>query len=68
MGFLKGKRVMEIGSGVNFGTILAIACYGAEVSAVERYAPPWNPDYHPKFYAHLRDQWPARWFDRPDSA
>ncbi len=58
--FLKGKRVMEIGSGVNFGTILTIACYGAEVTAVERFAPPWNPDYHPKFYAHLRDQLAAR--------
>ncbi len=58
--FLKGKRVLEIGSGVNFGTILAIACYGAKVTAVERYAPPWNPDYHPRFYARLRDQLAAR--------
>jgi SAM-dependent methyltransferase len=53
---LKGKRVLEIGPGVNFGTILTLACYGAEVMAVERFATPWNPDYHPKFYALLRDR------------
>jgi SAM-dependent methyltransferase len=54
--FLKGKRVMEIGPGVNFGAILTLACYGAEAVAVERFASPWNPDYHPKFYARLRER------------
>jgi glycosyltransferase involved in cell wall biosynthesis/SAM-dependent methyltransferase len=55
-GFLKGKRVLEIGPGVNFGTVLTLACYGAEAVAVERFPSPWNPHYHPKFYALLRDR------------
>jgi SAM-dependent methyltransferase len=54
--FLRGKRVMEIGPGVNFGAILTLACYGAEVLVVERFSSPWNPHYHPKFYARLRDK------------
>jgi SAM-dependent methyltransferase len=53
---LKGKRVLEIGPGVNFGAILTLACYGAEVTAVERFSSPWNQDYHPRFYARLRDK------------
>jgi SAM-dependent methyltransferase len=54
--FLKGKRVLEIGPGVNFGTTLALACHGAEVLVAERFPSPWDPDYHPKFYARLRDE------------
>jgi SAM-dependent methyltransferase len=54
--FPKGKRVLEIGPGVNLGSILTLACYGAEVQVVERFSSPWNPDYHPKFYARLRER------------
>ena len=55
-GFLKGKKILEIGPGVNLGNILALASHGAEVLVVERFLSPWDPDYHPKFYALLRDR------------
>lgn len=54
--FLKGKRALEIGPGVNFGTILVLACYGAEVLVAERFPSPWDANYHPKFYTRLRDK------------
>lgn len=52
--FLKGKKVLEIGPGINFGLPLILACYGAEVVVADRFLPSWDPDYHPKFYALLR--------------
>jgi SAM-dependent methyltransferase len=52
---LKGKRVLEIGPGINLGIPLILACYGAEIMAAERFLPPWDPDYHPKFYSLLRN-------------
>jgi SAM-dependent methyltransferase len=54
--YLNGKRILEIGPGINFGLSLIMACYGAEVMVVDRFLPPWNPDYHPRFYALLRDK------------
>jgi SAM-dependent methyltransferase len=61
--FLKGKKVLEIGPGINFGPILTLACHGAEVLVTDRFLTPWDPDYHPKFYSMLRkslaDRWPS---------
>jgi SAM-dependent methyltransferase len=59
--FLKGKKVMEIGPGINFGSILTLACHGAEVLVTDRFLTPWDPDYHPKFYALLKERLAGRW-------
>jgi glycosyltransferase involved in cell wall biosynthesis/SAM-dependent methyltransferase len=59
--FLKGKKVMEIGPGINFGSILTLACHGAEVLVTDRFLTPWDPEYHPKFYALLRESLAERW-------
>ncbi|MFZ2089337.1 MAG: methyltransferase domain-containing protein [Desulfobaccales bacterium] len=60
-GFLKGKKVLEIGPGVNFGNILALSCHGAEVLVADRFLSPWDPEYHPKFYALLKERVKERW-------
>lgn len=52
---LSGKAVLEIGPGINFGSTLLMACLGAQVSVADPYLAPWDADYHPKFYALLRD-------------
>ncbi len=52
---LQGKRVVELGPGRNLGTSLILACQGAEVIAVEPRSALWDPEYHPRFYAALRD-------------
>ena len=61
--FLAGKRVLEIGPGINFGVSLTFACHGAEAAVTDRFLTPWDSSYHPKFYALLRDclvdRWPA---------
>ena len=58
---IKGKRVLEIGPGTNLGPILTLACHGAEVLVADRFLTPWDPDYHPQFYALLRDKLKNRW-------
>ena len=60
-GPLKGKKVLEIGPGVNFGAMLILACHGADVIVADRFLPPWDTDYHPKFYAALRDRMKDYW-------
>jgi SAM-dependent methyltransferase len=57
---LKGKKVLEIGPGINFGTMLMLACHGAEVSVTDRFLAPWDPEYHPKFYRLLKDNLAGR--------
>jgi len=59
--FLKGKSVLEIGPGINFGLPLILACHGAEVMVADRFLIPWEPDYHPQFYALLRDSLADSW-------
>jgi SAM-dependent methyltransferase len=59
--FLKGKKVMEIGPGINFGSILTLACHGAEVLVTDRFLTPWDPEYHPKFYTLLKERLAGRW-------
>jgi SAM-dependent methyltransferase len=51
----KNKVILEIGPGINFGSILVLACYGARVMASDRFLAPWDDGYHPKFYGLLRD-------------
>jgi SAM-dependent methyltransferase len=60
-GSLKGKKILEIGPGTNFGAILLFACHGAEVMVADRFLTPWDQDYHPKFYELLMKNYAKRW-------
>ncbi|MCB9109940.1 MAG: methyltransferase domain-containing protein [Anaerolineales bacterium] len=51
---LPGKAVLEIGPGINFGSTLLMATFGAKVMVSDLYLSPWKAEYHPKFYALLR--------------
>ena len=59
--FFQGKKVLEIGPGINFGSMMTLACHGAEVTVVDRFLPSWDPEYHEKFYARLKDTLKNRW-------
>lgn len=59
--FLKGKTVLEIGPGTNFGFPLIMACHGAKVMVADRFLTPWDDNYHPKFYSQLRDSLKKHW-------
>jgi SAM-dependent methyltransferase len=59
--FYRGKKVLEVGPGINFGTMLTLACHGGKVMVADRFLPPWDPDYHPKFYALLKERLQNRW-------
>lgn len=59
----KDILALEIGPGPDMGTVLAIACLGARVCAVERYLADWRTDWHDKFVVALevemqRRNWP----------
>jgi SAM-dependent methyltransferase len=53
---LQDKVLLEIGPGTNYGSTLVLACHGAKVMVADRFLAPWDPDYHPHFYALLRDR------------
>jgi SAM-dependent methyltransferase len=55
----RGKIVLEIGPGINFGSTLLLACLGAQVMVADRFLAPWDDNYHPRFYALLRE-----WIER----
>jgi SAM-dependent methyltransferase len=59
--FLPGRTVLEIGPGSNFGSPLIFACHGARAMVADRFITPWSVDYHPKFYALLRERAKSRW-------
>jgi 2-polyprenyl-6-hydroxyphenyl methylase/3-demethylubiquinone-9 3-methyltransferase len=50
-----GKTILEIGPGINFGSIFLMACMGAKVMVSDRFLTPWDTNYHSKFYSMLRD-------------
>lgn len=52
----KDMLVLEIGPGSDMGTVLAIACLGARVCAVDRYLADWRIDWHDKFVVALEDE------------
>ena len=52
---LKGKAVLEVGSGINYGSAMMLACHGARVIVAGRFRPPWDDLYHPRFYSRLRE-------------
>ncbi|NJN93628.1 MAG: methyltransferase domain-containing protein [Anaerolineales bacterium] len=51
----KEKVVLEVGPGINYGSALLLSCYGAKVIVADRFLAPWDSQYHPRFYACLRD-------------
>jgi len=55
-GEVRGKVILEIGPGINFGPILFLACYGAIPIVSDRFLAPWDAEYHPEFYRRLRDE------------
>jgi SAM-dependent methyltransferase len=52
---LKGKVILEIGPGLNFGSTLYLTCFGARAMVVDPYLAPWDKEYHPRFYQLMRD-------------
>jgi SAM-dependent methyltransferase len=56
---IKNKVLLEIGPGINFGSVLILACHGARVMVSDRFLTPWDDEYHPRFYGLLRD-WVSR--------
>jgi SAM-dependent methyltransferase len=52
---LQDKVVLELGPGINFGSALLLACYGAKVTVADRFLAPWDEYYHPQFYSLLID-------------
>ena len=59
--FLPGKKVLEVGPGINLGPMLMLACHGAQVSVVDRFLTPWDAEYHPRFYRLLKEKLLERW-------
>jgi SAM-dependent methyltransferase len=53
-GDLRGKVVLEIGPGINFGPILFLSCHGIIPIVADRFLAPWDAEYHPEFYRHMR--------------
>jgi hypothetical protein len=51
---LNDKVILEIGPGINFGSILLITCQGAKPMVADKFLSPWEPEYHPRFYEALR--------------
>ncbi len=53
---LAGKRVLEVGPGVNYGGVMYLAAYGMRPMVADRFLAPWQDEYHTAFYAALRDE------------
>lgn len=64
---IKGKTILEIGPGINFGSTLLLACFGAKVAVVDRFLAPWDADYHGDFYK-LFQRWIEENFPEADSS
>lgn len=50
---LDKKTVLELGPGINFGSTMVLACFGANVQIADKFVSPWREDYHPQFYKAL---------------
>ncbi|MGA1860496.1 methyltransferase domain-containing protein [Azospirillum sp. 11R-A] len=58
-GGLKGRTVLEMGPGSDFGPALLLASAGAKVSIIDRFVAEWQDDYHRPLYTELRKRWPG---------
>lgn len=52
---LKGKVVIEIGPGKNFGSALYLTCFGATAIIADAFLAPWDEAYHPRLYTLMRE-------------
>lgn len=50
---LTGKRVLEVGPGINYGCAMHFAAHGAKPAVLDRFLAPWEQDYHHPFYSLL---------------
>lgn len=50
---LPGLRILELGPGWNFGSMVALAALGAKPAVADRFLAPWEDSYHPRFYSRL---------------
>lgn len=51
-----GKRILELGPGLNFGSMVVLQALGAEVAVLDKYMADWDEGYHPRFYSFLIDE------------
>ncbi len=58
-----GVTVLEIGPGINFAPMLALAGEGAKAIVADRFLAPWDPGYHPEFHRRFLSAW-----GKPNSA
>lgn len=53
--FIRGKAILELGPGINFGTALVMLAWGAKSYIVcDRYLSQYDENYHSKVYLALR--------------
>lgn len=57
---LENRRVLELGPGYNFGSVMVLACCGALPMVADRFLVPWEQAYHAKFYAALKQALPTK--------
>jgi SAM-dependent methyltransferase len=53
---LAGKRVLEIGPGINYGCAMLFAAHGARPVVLDRFLAPWEHAYHHPFYSLERQE------------
>jgi SAM-dependent methyltransferase len=51
-----GKKVLEVGPGINYGAVMVLACHGMVPMVVDRFLSPWEDAYHRRFYTQLADE------------
>jgi SAM-dependent methyltransferase len=52
----KGKSILELGPGSDFGAMIFLSCLGAHVSVLDVVLAPWVDEYHSTFYELLKDR------------
>jgi SAM-dependent methyltransferase len=57
---IEGRRILELGPGLDFAPQLVLASHGAHVTLADPYLPAWNGDYHPRFYRAFLERWDGR--------
>lgn len=60
---LRGKTLLEVGPGHNFGSVLFLAGHGVIPAVADRFLMPWSPEYHPRFYRRFRAEMKAQYPD-----
>ena len=53
---IRGKTVLDLSPGSDYGVAMMLACYGAKPVAVDPFPVRWNAGFHPKFFRMLSEQ------------